>query len=225
MFANTCLGAAREIFAGQIKRGLRLVDPSEECRKMKVAARAMRLPEADTFKRIVADMEAQDRKFSTSTSRMVRFLAYSGLRISEARAIAWEDFEGSGDGMQMVVKGAKGRGGVAKFRRVPVIAPLAELLAEMRADLARVGIAARGALWHISSPRFALQNACKRLGLDHIRVHDLRHLFATQCIESGVDIPTVARWLGHSDGGALAMRTYGHLRDAHSLAAARRVKF
>ena len=38
---------------------------------------------------------------------------------------------------------------------------------------------------------------------------------ATVCIESGVDIPTVSRWLGHKDGGALAMRTYGHLRREH----------
>jgi len=30
----------------------------------------------------------------------------------------------------------------------------------------------------------------------------LRHLFATRCIENGVDIPTVSRWLGHQDGGA-----------------------
>jgi integrase len=35
-------------------------------------------------------------------------------------------------------------------------------------------------------------------------------------IESGVDIPTVSRWLGHKDGGALAMRVYGHLRQEHS---------
>ena len=55
--------------------------------------------------------------------------------------------------------------------------------------------------------------------------HDLRHLFATHCIESGVDIPTVSRWLGHVDGGALAMRTYGHLRNEHSLAMAKKVKF
>jgi site-specific recombinase XerD len=26
--------------------------------------------------------------------------------------------------------------------------------------------------------------------------HDLRHLFAMRCIESGVDVPTVSRWLG-----------------------------
>jgi len=53
----------------------------------------------------------------------------------------------------------------------------------------------------------------------------LRHLFATRCIESAVDIPTVSRWLGHKDGGALAMRTYGHLRDEHSQAMAAKVSF
>jgi len=30
-------------------------------------------------------------------------------------------------------------------------------------------------------------------------------VFATICIESGVDIPTVSRWLGHADGRALVM--------------------
>jgi Phage integrase family len=63
------------------------------------------------------------------------------------------------------------------------------------------------------------------LGLHHLTHHDLRHLFATRCIESGVDIPTVAKWLGHKDGGVLAMQTYGHLRDKHSEHMARKVIF
>lgn len=71
----------------------------------------------------------------------------------------------------------------------------------------------------------SMENACKRLGIPRITHHDLRHLFATRCIESGVDVPTVSRWLGHKDGGALAMRVYGHLRDQHSAAMARRVSF
>ena len=71
----------------------------------------------------------------------------------------------------------------------------------------------------------ALDRACKKVGADRITHHDLRHLFATRCIESGVDIPTVSRWLGHKDGGALAMKTYGHLRREHSIAQAQRVSF
>ena len=32
-------------------------------------------------------------------------------------------------------------------------------------------------------------------------------------------------WLGHKNGGALAMKTYGHLRNEHSQAMAQKVKF
>src|SRR5205823_14798343 len=71
----------------------------------------------------------------------------------------------------------------------------------------------------------AFDRACKKVGTDRITHHDLRHLFATRCIESAVDIPTVSRWLGHKDGGALAMKTYGHLRREHSIAQAQRVSF
>jgi len=71
----------------------------------------------------------------------------------------------------------------------------------------------------------AIDSACKKLGITRFTHHDLRHLFATRCIESGVDIPTVSRWLGHKDGGALAMKTYGHLRDQHSTSMAQKVIF
>jgi integrase len=71
----------------------------------------------------------------------------------------------------------------------------------------------------------AMKRAAKVVGMSQITHHDLRHLFATLCIESGVDIPTVSRWLGHKDGGALAMRVYGHLRDQHSVNMAQRVSF
>ena len=71
----------------------------------------------------------------------------------------------------------------------------------------------------------AMDNAAKKVGMPRITHHDLRHLFATRCIESGVDIPTVSRWLGHQDGGALAMKVYGHLRDHHSVSMAQRVTF
>jgi integrase len=55
--------------------------------------------------------------------------------------------------------------------------------------------------------------------------HDLRHLFATRCIESGVDIPTVSRRLGHQDGGAPCMKAYGYLRNEHSTNEAKKVGF
>ena len=71
----------------------------------------------------------------------------------------------------------------------------------------------------------SITRACREIEIARFTHHDLRHLFATRCIESGVDIPTVSRWLGHKDGGALAMKVYGHLRDQHSVTMAQKVSF
>ncbi len=78
---------------------------------------------------------------------------------------------------------------------------------------------------HVCEAQKSMDRAANKVGMRRITHHDLRHLFATICIESGVDIPTVSRWLGHKDGGALCMKTYGHLRQDHSLAQAQRVSF
>ncbi|MGH8023187.1 MAG: tyrosine-type recombinase/integrase, partial [Limisphaerales bacterium] len=61
-----------------------------------------------------------------------------------------------------------------------------------------------------------LKKACERAGLRPLNHHDFRHMFVTRCIESGVDIPTIARWIGHKDGGALLSKRYFHLLDEHS---------
>ena len=71
----------------------------------------------------------------------------------------------------------------------------------------------------------AMTRAAEKVGMSRITHHDLRHLFATRCIELGADIPTISRWLGHVDGGALAMKTYVHLRDDHSVTMAQKMIF
>ncbi len=41
--------------------------------------------------------------------------------------------------------------------------------------------------------------------------HIMRHTFASVLIAHGVDVRAVAEYLGHSDGGALVLKTYSHL--------------
>ena len=59
----------------------------------------------------------------------------------------------------------------------------------------------------------------KSLGMEHIRFHDLRHTFATMALQSGVDIRTVSRMLGHADPG-FTLRTYTHTTDPMQVKAA-----
>jgi integrase len=49
-----------------------------------------------------------------------------------------------------------------------------------------------------------------------IRVHDLRHTFATLCLERGANPKLVQQWMGHSSV-AITMDTYSHVTPAMSL--------
>lgn len=48
------------------------------------------------------------------------------------------------------------------------------------------------------------------VGLDSVRLHDLRHFVATTLLASGTDLTTVAGRLGHGSGGKTTLAIYGH---------------
>ncbi|MCH1498805.1 MAG: site-specific integrase [Akkermansiaceae bacterium] len=172
------------------------------------------LPAAETFAAIVENILAQKKTHSKATAMSVQLLAFTGLRISEGQRLRWGDIKGD----HLLVMTSKND----EPRQVPLIPAAKDLLERIKA----AGISTRNhdPVMLIKSPRIALAGACERLGIDHLRVHDLRHIFATRCIEAGVDMPTLAQWLGHKDGGVLAAQVYGHLCDKHSTLMAGKVK-
>ena len=59
--------------------------------------------------------------------------------------------------------------------------------------------------------RHRLHYVLKKYGFEkHITVHELRHTFATRCLESGIDMKTVQTFLGHADY-KLTANTYSHV--------------
>jgi site-specific recombinase XerD len=70
-----------------------------------------------------------------------------------------------------------------------------------------------------------MMRACERLGLPRFGHHAMRHFFCSNAIEAGCDFKVIAEWLGHKDGGVLVAKTYGHLRNEHGAAMAKRITF
>ena len=45
------------------------------------------------------------------------------------------------------------------------------------------------------------------------------------CVMAGIDYMTIAKWVGHQDGGALIGKVYGHLSNEHAQRQAQRLNF
>lgn len=214
---NGALETLRAVFAIAIEQGALAFNPALSISRLSVKQKRLNLPTQEQFLKILAVMDARNA-LSPDSADLVRLLAFSGMRKGEARNFEWPDVDF--DKRQIKVKGDPTHGTKnSEIRFVPMIEDLHGLLCRLKLR------GTEGRVLPLNECRYSLASACKAVGCARITHHDLRHLFATRCIESSVDIPTVSRWLGHKDGGALAMKTYGHLRDEHSTAMAQRVSF
>jgi integrase len=165
-------------------------------------------PGQKEFAALLAELDGRPRSHA---GLVVRFLALSGLRIGEARRLPWANVLPEG----ILVTDSK-----SGFPRlIPFIGEMRSVLDRLRAVTGHTPL-----ILPQASVKRALRRACERVGVRPLCHHDFRRLFATRCIECGVDTPTAAKWMGHRDGGALLGRTYFFLMDGHSKAMARRVE-
>lgn len=215
---NKCIDALRAILEIARTQGMAYDNPATTVTKAPKRQKRLELPSPSQFQALVKRIATAGSRWSSDAADLVRLLTYSGARLREATSLRWRHWNEAKK--LLTIPGSKSS---SSYRVVPLFPPLASLLAEIREK--RGPEAADAAIARVESCMDALKSACREIGIKPMTHHDLRHLFATRCIESGVDIPTVSRWLGHSDGGALAMQTYGHLRQEHSFAQAAKVTF
>jgi integrase len=219
---NNAVDCLRKIFDVAVEQGALYRNPAGTLSKRTPQRKHLELPSADQFAAIVESIRNASGWCSDSCADLIEFLAYSGCRINEARNVRWEDVKADGIWIHGGETGTKNK----ERRFLPLNPKLKALIQDLK-DNPRYRRAERDDcyLLAVRECQKALDAACKRLNVKRITHHDLRHLFATRAIESGVDVPTVARWLGHKDGGALLMKTYSHLLQAHSQAMAAKVSF
>jgi integrase len=219
---NNTVSVLRHVLNVAVESGVIYSNPAAVVKRAAVRSKQIALPTTEKFNALLSEMRTGHSRDSINCADLAAGLAFTGCRVGEAREIAWRDVDF--DTGEIVVRGDASTGTKNwELRRVPLIPDARALFQRMRSERADESLETK--VFRVRECQKSLDRACKKIGSDRITHHDLRHLFATCCIESGVDIPTVSRWLGHKDGGALAMKTYGHLRREHSIAQAQRVTF
>ena len=147
----------------------------------------------------------------------------TGLRRGEICGIKWSDIDFNEE--TLCIKrsvSTKEGGGVsigetktdAGARTIIMPPSVATLLGEKRSDAINEWVFPHytnpSDPLHPSSAYKKLKTILKRLELPLLRFHDLRHTFATQATDGGVDPKTLAGILGHTDA-SFTLDTYTHV--------------
>jgi integrase len=134
----------------------------------------------------------------------IRLLVFTGCRVGEILNLRWEnvDFE---RGLLRLADSKTGE------RAVPLNAPALKVISK----LPRVGLpwmiqgrGGRGPLVNLTKAWYRIR---ARAGLDELRLHDLRHSFASVGAGAGLGLPIIGKLLGHNE--AATTQRYAHLSD------------
>jgi integrase len=155
-----------------------------------------------------------------------RLLLLTGARRGEVLGMEWSALDlGAGIWIKM--------GSTTKQKTdhvVPLSAPARQLLIEMQDEyicrhpkkpLPQYVFPGSGDTGHVISVKKSWASICKSAGISGLRIHDLRHSFASQLASGGASLPLIGALLGHSN--PTTTHRYAHLFDDPQRAAVERV--
>ena len=160
---------------------------------------------ADELARLADALERVDGNEPPSAIAAIRLLILTGCRLSEILSLQWEwiDFERGCLTLPDSKTGAK---------TVPLGAPALRALAELprQEDSPYVLPAERGD-GHFVGIQKPWQRVRGAAGLNDLRIHDLRHSFASIAVSGGDSLYLVGKVLGHRQ--SRTTERYAHLQD------------
>ncbi|MDG4647105.1 site-specific integrase [Roseibacterium sp. SDUM158017] len=202
---NRLLRTARDW--GAIPEGVR---PPPYLRKLATGDYRQRFLSQEEIARLLAECDRINHPY---LSLFIRFLLLTGARKGEARKAKWRDME-IAVGLWRVPVSKNGRS-----RRIMLSAAAIQVLRRTEARSRELGLRVSADDYVFLNPRtgtcynsfhIAYFKARDAAGLPDVRIHDLRHTFASLLINNGVSLYEVQELLGHSST-AMTQR-YAHLQ-------------
>jgi len=223
---NLDIIAIRNVLKRAIDDGWIKSLPTENLRPLKVDQRKRQLVKLAELENLLASARLLPVS-GELLADVLRFMMTCGSRIAETLRLRWSDVDFA---QRQITIGSDGLAKNRKHRVVDFNEPL-------EAHLCLIYLRRQpDSVWLFPSPRRgesdlplvnfnkALRTACEIAKLPNFGFHDCRHYFISQCVMSGIDYMTIARWAGHQDGGVLIGKVYGHLSNEHAQRQAGRVR-
>ena len=201
--ANRVLATLRHVFNIAKRWGLVSNNPVVGTRQNPEEGRERYLT-TDELKSLVRALEARELNPSALA---LRFIIATGCRKGEALNATWQQIDLPNGIWTKPSSHTKQK----RIHRVPLSNAAKQVLIQAQA-LCGDPIVFPGQSGHaLVDIKRTFQTACKEAGLTGLRIHDLRHTFASHIASAGTSLPIVGALLGHTQTATTAR--YAHLLD------------
>ena len=155
--------------------------------------RFLKAEELQRLEKILELEEVNSRK-SPYVLWVIRMLMYTGCRMGEVLALKWEDVHIDESYVQL-------QDSKVGARIVPLNEPAKKMLEKVVKQMGNphVFCSEKKKKSHVINIEKAWQGIRRKAGLEDVRIHDLRHSFASFAIKQGLDLYQVAKLLGHKN--------------------------
>ncbi len=191
-------------------------NPARAIPKYRARRRERFLTDAE-FRRLGAALDGLEAGggLAAGAAAAIRLLALTGCRRNEILRLRWDEVRA--DAMELALRDTK---------TGPRTVPLSPEAAAILARLPRVAknpyvVPGRKTGAPLSGIFLQWRRVRGQAGLDDVRLHDLRHSFASRALALGESLPTIARLLGHAR--VQTASRYAHLARGRVREAAARV--
>lgn len=213
-----CHVTCRTALNQAVKQGLILKNPADACKTPTLRPKEMQVLSPEEIRRLLIQAREND------CYELLLLELSTGLRRGEILALQWDDLDLCTGVLrierqvqrvrrELVISAPKTK---SSCRSIILPAPILGVLRDYRQSIR--------SRWMFPSPkkedspldpaavRKKLAKVLNRADCKHIRFHDLRHTFATNALEHGMDIKTLSTIIGHVTS-ATTLNVYAHVTD------------
>jgi integrase len=208
--ANTVVRILSKVFSLAIRWGMR-PDGTNPCRGIEhnPETKRKRYLSGDELTRLIAALAKHPDKRSADALRM---LLLTGARRGEVLGMRWADVDLPTGTWSKPASTTKQK----QDHQVPLSAPARQLLSEIceqqtakHKALGEFVFPGAGGTGHVVEIKRGWRQLCKAAAITGLRIHDLRHSFASQLASGGANLPLIGALLGHSNPTTTSR--YAHL--------------